>query len=116
MRRSAWISLLAFALVLVVAAPSLAWRGHRAFHHGHVFIGVGPAFWWDPWWYYPPYYYSPPPTVVVQEPPVYVQREPVPSPDAPADSYWYYCPSAKGYYPYVKTCPETWVKVSPRPQ
>ena len=28
--------------------------------------------------------------------------------------YWYYCPSSRGYYPSVQTCPETWVKVPPR--
>jgi hypothetical protein len=32
---------------------------------------------------------------------------------APAPSgYWYYCPSAGTYYPYVETCPEAWVPVS----
>jgi hypothetical protein len=28
--------------------------------------------------------------------------------------YWYYCPSAKGYYPSVPSCPESWVQVAPR--
>jgi hypothetical protein len=32
----------------------------------------------------------------------------------PPQSYWYYCPSAKGYYPTVPTCPEVWIKVPPR--
>jgi len=30
------------------------------------------------------------------------------------EAYWYYCPSSKGYYPSVQTCPEPWVKVPPR--
>jgi hypothetical protein len=34
----------------------------------------------------------------------------------PAQSYWYYCSSARAYYPTVPTCPEPWVKVPPRAQ
>ena len=30
--------------------------------------------------------------------------------------YWYYCSSARAYYPRVPTCPEPWVKVPPRTQ
>jgi len=127
MRKVATAALLSLAVLLLSAAPSLAWRGH--FHGGPlVCVGVGPAFWYGPYpyWYYPPppyYVYSPPP-VVVQEPPVYVQQQPAvtgqPAPPAPAarsqtaEAYWYYCPSAKGYYPSVQTCPEPWVKVPPR--
>jgi hypothetical protein len=130
MKKSAGVGLLAVALVLVATVPSHAER--RGFH-GHpvrarVFIGVGPAFWWGPpypyWYYPPPYYYGyPPPPVVIQEPPVVIQEPPVyiqtqpAAPVAPAPpSYWYYCPSAKGYYPNVSTCPEAWIKVPPRPQ
>ena len=29
---------------------------------------------------------------------------------------WYYCESAKTYYPYVQTCPEAWRQVPPTPQ
>ena len=32
----------------------------------------------------------------------------------PGQSYWYYCSSARAYYPTVPTCPEPWVKVPPR--
>jgi hypothetical protein len=49
--------------------------------------------------------YLPSPPVVVQEPPVYVE------PAQPG--YWYYCPSAGGYYPTVPSCPEPWVPVPP---
>src|SRR6266852_9516528 len=84
MRKSAAISLLAIALLLVLAMPSYAWRGHTS-----VFIGVGPV-WWGPaypyWYYPPPYVYSPPP-LVVQEPPVYAQQQPAPVP--PPQGYWY---------------------------
>ena len=32
--------------------------------------------------------------------------------DAPANKYWYYCTSAKGYYPWVQSCPEGWRKLT----
>lgn len=114
MRRPAWIWLLVVGLVVgllvLPAAPGYAWP-HRG--RGSVFIGVGPAFWWGPpypYYSYPPYYY-PPAQVIVEEPPIYVQQAPLP-PATPV--YWYYCPSALGYYPQVQSCPEPWVKVPPR--
>ncbi len=68
----------------------------------------GPAIVVDPW---PRPYYPPAPPVVVQEPPVYIQQ-----PAPPADKgYWYYCESARAYYPYVKECPSGWMKVVPQP-
>src|SRR5262245_62393850 len=27
----------------------------------------------------------------------------------PRPTYWYYCHAYSGYYPYVATCPESWV-------
>lgn len=121
MKKLAVVSLVALALLFTLAAPSDAW-GRHGFHgvRTHVFVGFGPAFWWGPppyWYYYPPpyYVYSPPPTVVVQ-PPVYVEQ-PAPAPPAPPpppEAYWYYCPSAKAYYPNVQSCPEPWIKVPPR--
>jgi hypothetical protein len=60
-----------------------------------------------PYWY--PSYYGYPPVV---EPPVYVQQ-----PAASANStYWYYCASAKEYYPKVENCDEDWIKVPPVPE
>ena len=26
-------------------------------------------------------------------------------------TYWYYCPNPQGYYPYIKNCPNGWMKV-----
>ena len=118
MKKSAVVPLLALALLLIPAAPSLAWRGHPGVRT-HVFVGVGPSFWWGPyWWYYPPPYYAyPPPQVIVESPPVYVQPEPPPqSPASAPQAYWYYCASARAYYPNVQTCSEAWVKVPPRTQ
>jgi len=112
--RSIVVALAATALLLLSVVPSFA--GHW---HSGVFIGAGP-FWWgpaDPYWtyYYPPYYVYAPPAVIVDEPPVYIQQTP-PLPPQPAGPYWYYCPSARAYYPTVRECPERWMKVPPRPE
>ena len=121
MRKLATASLLAVALLLVSAAPSLAggrghWHGGHAHWHGgpRVFVGFGP--WWGypyPYYYYPPPYYYTPPPVVVQEPPVYVQQGAT-APPATQQSFWYYCPTSRDYYPNVPSCSEAWIKVPPR--
>jgi hypothetical protein len=92
---------------------------HNGSHfHSRVFVGVGvgaPLFWgpaysyyYPPDYYYAPGYYYPPPS------PAYIQQGPAP---AEQDSqYWYYCPSARAYYPYVNGCPEGWQRVQPSPQ
>jgi hypothetical protein len=114
MKKIVCVALVLVAVVTVFAMPAQAW------HHGfrsHVFIGVGPGWWGPPYWYYPPPAYAYAPPVVVQEsPPVYIQQSPPPPPPPPAaqavpDSFWYYCSSARGYYPSVPQCPEAWVKV-----
>ena len=110
------VALIVLALVLTSVSMSEAWGDrHRGFGGPRVFIGVGvaPAVVYPyPWWYYRPVYYYPPP-VIVEEPPVYVQRQPG-APPATAESYWYYCASAQGYYPTVQSCLEDWIKVPPR--
>lgn len=73
--------------------------GHHFHNHGRVFVGgafvAAPFFW--PYAAYPyPYTYSYDPGYAYQ---------------APAQSYWYYCPSYGAYYPSVQTCPEAWVPV-----
>jgi len=109
-------------------------RGHdfdgRGFHHGggryvrggggaRFYFGIGPYL--SPFGYpyaypygypysYPPYYYSPP-VVVTPPPTTYIQPE---QQQPQAQSYWYYCTSPKGYYPYVKDCPPGWMKVVPQ--
>jgi hypothetical protein len=106
-----------------------AWGGQNGWHgggwgwqsgwHGSVIIG---APWWGPVYsypyaypypYYPPYYPYPP--AVVQAPSVYVQQ-PSAASTVPAQTYWYYCASAKAYYPNVPKCREAWIKVPPTPQ
>jgi hypothetical protein len=128
MRKLLSAALVAVALLLILAPPSDA-HGRRFRGGTRVFVGVGPGFFYGPYpyWYYPrPYYYGPyvytPPTVIVQEPPVYVQQQPTPEATAPPAAeaappepgYWYYCASAREYYPRAATCPEAWIKVPPR--
>ena len=114
------IALVLIALALIVLpAVAQAWGGGRGGHgghghfHGRVFIGS--SFWWPPYPYpyYSPYYYPYPyttyaPAPVIVEQPVYTQQQPAP------ESYWYYCESAKAYYPTAPTCAEAWIKVPPR--
>ncbi len=51
---------------------------------------------------------SPPPVVVVpQQPQVYAQQ------NQQESGYWYYCQNPQGYYPYIKSCPDGWLKVVP---
>jgi hypothetical protein len=86
------------------------WRGGHWFHGDH-FGRLG--WWWivgGAWYFYPaPVYPYPdpyvPPAVVTQAPPPLTQSPP---------QYWYYCPSVKGYYPYVAECPEGWRLVAPQ--
>jgi hypothetical protein len=98
--------------VFMVLAGSLA--AHADHFRGRIWIGPG----WGPGWYDRPYYYPYPyvveqPTVIVQPSEAYSQ--PAPQQPAPADSYWYYCRNPQGYFPYVKSCPEGWMKVVPTP-
>ena len=113
--------LIVLLMLLGVSGIGTAWadRGH---HGGGGHFGVMIGIPWGPWYYPPPYYYPPyySPVVVQQQPQVYIEQQQVPA--APAESaatapsnYWYYCASAKGYYPYVKECPGGWQKVLPQP-
>jgi hypothetical protein len=78
------------------------WRGGR-WHHGWHDDHFG--WWWivgGLWYFYPqPVYPYPdpyaPPVVVTQPPPA-----------AASPQVWYYCDSARGYYPYVPSCPGGW--------
>jgi len=51
------------------------------------------------------------------EPPVrFAVTPPAAPPAAPVPNSWYYCEGAKGYYPYVPTCPGGWKKVPANPR
>jgi hypothetical protein len=102
------------------AAPVYA-DGHGHGHGGHVSGGIwiGPGWWgpwWGPWWGwgpgYPYPYYQSTPMVIQQQPPIYEEQ----APQEEQQYYWYFCPGAKNYYPYVKQCPEGWMKVVPPQQ
>jgi hypothetical protein len=104
---------------LMTSLPAYAWHGgHGGYReHGHFSgsIWIGPV--WGPWsvpaypLYYNPYYATPP--VVVQQPSdEYVQQ---PAPQSEETGSWYYCQDPEGYYPYVKQCPNGWLKVAPSP-
>jgi len=57
----------------------------------------------------------PPPAVYAPPPASYPPRVAYSRPSAPARPFhWYYCQSAGGYYPYVRTCPGGWLTVAPR--
>lgn len=99
------------------------WRGGH-WHHGRHAGRLG--WWWiaaGVWYFYPaPVYPYPDPYVppVVVSPPVIVAPQttvpaPAPAPAQPPAQYWYYCDSAKGYYPYVPNCPEPWRQVPAQP-
>lgn len=86
-----------------------------------------------PYPYYPaPVVYAAPPVVVQQQPMVYSsppQAQPprqqpsqsmAPPPPGQSQQHtaansWFYCASAKGYYPYVQNCPEPWRTVPAAP-
>ncbi|MGF1644371.1 MAG: hypothetical protein ACFCUJ_12045 [Thiotrichales bacterium] len=67
-----------------------------------------------PWYYYPPPRHSTQIITVPSPTTVYIERDPYDEPSTDSD-YWYYCPSSKTYYPYVKECREDWLKVVPQP-
>ena len=105
MKKTAMVAVLAAGLLFVSAAPSFAW-----WHRG----------WWGPgvWVVPPPVVIAPAPAPVVvapapviESPPVYAHQAPV---EAPAASYWYFCPSSRAYYPSVQACSDAWVKILPR--
>ena len=109
MKRRAIIPVLA-AIALIGAFPGNA--------NARVIVGLGfnfgfPLYWPVPYYYAPPVYYAPPPVYYAPAPaPVPAQQTAAPA----AESWWYYCASAKGYYPYVRDCPGGWQRVSPTPQ
>lgn len=90
------------------------WRGGRWQHGSH----AGRIGWWwvvgGVWYFYPaPVYPYPNPW---EPPPFDYVTPPVGSPPPPPPTqYWYLCESAKGYYPYVPSCPGGWKQVPATP-
>ena len=107
---------LLFAMVLILSSPMSGYArgfgGHRS--RGHIVVHGGYGWGWFPWvvggamvgaTLGAPYRY-PPPVVVQAPPPVYIQPE-------QQTYYWYYCQDPQGYYPYIQSCPNGWMKVVP---
>ena len=110
--------IIAATVVLLMGSMPGSSADARGGHGGHGGVGIwlGPGWgpgWWGP--YYNPYYYpyyQEPPIFIEQQPDIYVQ----PAPQTEQQPiYWYYCKDPQGYYPYVKQCPDGWMKVVPTP-
>lgn len=108
------VLLLVTALILSgpIAGYARSFGGYRG--GGHVVVHGGHGWGWWPWvvggamvgaTLAAPYYYPPLPVVVQTPPPVYIQPE--------QQDYWYYCQDPQGYYPYIQSCPNGWMKVVP---
>jgi hypothetical protein len=108
MKKLFYFVLVIFVIIMGSVLSAQA-RGHGHFSsRGSVWIGTG----WGPWWNAPVYQYYWEPTFDIEEQsPVYS----VPAPQSEEQYYWYYCPDSRNYYPYVKKCPEGWLKVVPSP-
>lgn len=87
----------------------MVWHNGRWYHGDH---GGRLGWWWIAggiWYFYPyPIYPYPDPYLPPDLP---VPAVPVP----PVPNVWYYCGSAKAFYPYVATCPEGWKAETPNP-
>jgi len=92
-------------------------------HWQHGYHGDRLGWWWiaaGAWYFYPqPVYpypdpYTPPVTVINQQPAPVVAQPAQVQPQQSAQLY-YYCDSAKGYYPYVPSCAEGWRAVPAQP-
>jgi hypothetical protein len=115
----------ALAAAIALTAVAVPAQAHGRWHGGiSLSFGVPYPYYWGPRVYYgPPVYYpapmydyGPPPVVVAPaSPPVYVERDDAaPSATRPGATWWYWCESARGYYPYVKECPGGWQRVPPQ--
>ncbi len=112
MKKMIFLFVIIAVLLVAGVVPVYAHGGFR----GTIWIGPGWGWGWGPAYY--PYYYPysyQPPVVIQQQAPIdeYQQQSPQ-TQELPY--YWYFCPDARAYYPYVKQCPGGWKRVIPRPQ
>ena len=122
------------AILLAAAVVLGAMASTDALAHGYrtrvgVYVGApigfgygfGYGYGYAPWYsypapYYSPYYYPGPAVGYPSGPTNYVEQAAPEASSAPrSDAFWYYCPEAKAYYPYVNQCAGGWQKVSPKP-
>jgi hypothetical protein len=112
MNRTLLIVVIVVLLVLIAGVAPVLAHG-RVGVEGSIWIGPG---YWGPWWGAPvyPYPYAYPYGYSYAPPPV-IERQPTYEGTLQEDQpyYWYFCPGSKTYYPYVKQCPEGWLKVVP---
>jgi len=118
MSRTKAVALLAAAiLTLAASAPAMA---HGGGHHGGPRVSVG-FVWGGPWYWGYPGFYSPPPyfyyprVAVPAEPTIYIERGDTGAQPGATQDFWYYCPEAKAYYPYLKHCAGAWQRVPAQP-
>jgi hypothetical protein len=121
MKSALTVLLVAVLIVAVVAPPADAWGRH---HHRHFRVGpagvlaaplvVASALVAAPFIIAGSAIAAATHPVVVPAPPVVIPAPPPVAVSATA-SYWYYCQSPRGYYPYVPQCPSGWLQVVPRP-
>lgn len=115
MKKFIRVSVLVISLLMACSMPSQARGGGRGGW------GLGPALGFGlfglglleisrPYYSYPYYY----PAAVVQQPVQEIYMQPA-SRQPPTAGYWYFCQNPEGYYPYVKQCPDGWMKVVPSP-
>ena len=86
-------------------------HGWHGGHYGWWYIdgGLWTAYPYYPYGYYPYYAYPAPYGYVPPESPAVNSNLP------PPPQNWYYCDAARGYYPYVQTCPGGWRPVAAQP-
>jgi hypothetical protein len=127
----AWRNLVRGVLLIAVGVAASGEAAAHGWGRGYGYygprVGIGIAVPLGGYGYYPgvfgvpvypvvPRVYAPPPAVVVTPPTtVYVERGSPDSAASDAGGYWYYCRKPRGYYPYVKRCPDGWERVAPEP-
>jgi hypothetical protein len=84
------------------------WHGGYGGGAGWWGMGLGVGLGWDAAYIADPYLDYPTP---VYEQPYPIDAQPAPVAVQPPAQMWYYCVSAKGYYPYIPNCPEAWQQV-----
>jgi len=80
-------------------------------------LGLEAEYLANPWLYYPypGYYYPYPGYYYPYSPPAEYVEPQAPTAAPPPPANWYYCDSARAYYPYVTKCPEAWRVVPAAP-
>ncbi len=102
-------------------STAIAYGGYINTVNFGIHLGYPGYGYYDPFFYPPFHHYPPivipvaPPVVVPSAPPVYVQQQEEIVTHQPQASDWYYCRNPDGYYPYVKQCPDGWLRVDPQP-